>query len=352
MTTILVYEGIAAEDSPIDKQSEETGKRIMSAARNGRRFMHFSNCAGNLDDVHLTQAITNERITARRLGSNEASSDLSVPNTMELSISGNIGLTYSEDIDERSRQIFLAYFEEEANGRKFKNPFLHRSVREHRGDVLSAIAALFGNWERQGMPLGRDVFTTYPGWAEIVGGVMEVNELGNPCLPFKDDTFNVKGDQKTEAMTAVYEVCHNVHGDAWIKKDAIYSTIHEASQDTEDDSGIDALNYYCPIKEDEKAQANRLRLGHALAEYNLRILDGIQLRIDRSSLNRGRWAYRFAKIRETGPDVTASKESCDKPENASKTPEKAQNPVTSHELSRSDTSTRDDDFSKIKKGLS
>ena len=85
--TILLYEGIAAEDSPINhRQSEETGKRIMSAARNGRRFMHFSNCSGMLDDIHLTQAITNERITARQLGSNEATSDLSVPNTMEFSI--------------------------------------------------------------------------------------------------------------------------------------------------------------------------------------------------------------------------------------------------------------------------
>jgi hypothetical protein len=119
--TILTYEGIAAEDFPIGRDQEETGKRIMSAARNGRRFMHFSNCQGRLDDRHLTQAITNERITARRLGTNEASSDLSVPNSMEFSISGNLTLTYSEDIDERGRHIFLAFYDEEANARKFKN---------------------------------------------------------------------------------------------------------------------------------------------------------------------------------------------------------------------------------------
>jgi hypothetical protein len=83
--------------------------------------MHFSNCQGRLDDRHLTQAITNERITARRLGTNEASSDLSVPNSMEFSISGNLTLTYSEDIDERGGHIFLAFYDEEANARKFKN---------------------------------------------------------------------------------------------------------------------------------------------------------------------------------------------------------------------------------------
>ena len=290
----------------------------MSAARNGRRFMHFSNCAGTLDDIHLTQAITNERITARRLGSNEASSDLSVPNTMEFSISGNIGLNYSEDIDERSRQIFLAYFEEEANGRKFKKPFLHRNVREHRGEVLSAIAALFREWERQGMPNGTGVFTTYPQWAEVVGGVMAVNDLGDPTLPFKDDTFNVRGDRKTEAMTAIYEVGWNVHRETWIKKDALFSTIHEASLDTEDESGVEALEYFCPIKDHELASKNRQRLGIALGEYNLRVLDGIKMEIDKSSANRGRHLYRFTKLREDGPEITASKKSCDKPETPKK----------------------------------
>jgi hypothetical protein len=133
--TILLYEGIAAEDSPINhRQSEETGKRIMSAARNGRRFMHFSNCSGMLDDIHLTQAITNERITARQLGSNEATSDLSVPNTMEFSISGNTELVYTEDLDERSRQIFW------------------RSTRRTRmPDVSNRFTAA---WEQRAIPLG------------------------------------------------------------------------------------------------------------------------------------------------------------------------------------------------------
>jgi predicted small metal-binding protein len=321
----------------------------MSAARNGRRFMHFSNCAGTLDDIHLTQAITNERITARRLGSNEASSDLSVPNTMEFSISGNIGLNYSEDIDERSRQIFLAYFEEEANGGKFKNPFLHRTVREQRGGVLSAIAALFREWELQGMPKGEGVFTTYPQWAETVGGVMGANDLGDPCLPFKDDTFNVRGDQKTEAMTAIYEVCHNDHGETWIRKDDLYSTIHKAVQDTEDNSGVEALGYFCPIKEHEKAQDNRKRLGYALTEYNLRILDGIRMEIDKSSANRGRHRYRFTKLRENGPDIITSENSSDKPENAPETPE---NPVTMSQRSHVAALMRDENFSELKKSRS
>ncbi len=98
-TTLIIYEGMAFEDLPIGHESEETAKRIMSAARNGRRFMHFSNCQIYLQDQYLTQTLTNPVINGRRLGSNEATSDLSVPNEMEaFSISGNVGLTYRDDL--------------------------------------------------------------------------------------------------------------------------------------------------------------------------------------------------------------------------------------------------------------
>jgi hypothetical protein len=79
----------------------------MSAARNGRRFMHFSNCQVYLQDQYLIQAITNPVINGRRLGSNDASSDLSIPNEMEFSISANVGLTFREDLGPRMRKSTL-----------------------------------------------------------------------------------------------------------------------------------------------------------------------------------------------------------------------------------------------------
>ncbi len=77
--TLIIYEGRAFEDLPIGKEHEETGKRIMAAARNGRRFMHFSNCQTYLQDQYLIQVLTNPVISGRQLGSNEATSDLSIP---------------------------------------------------------------------------------------------------------------------------------------------------------------------------------------------------------------------------------------------------------------------------------
>jgi hypothetical protein len=156
---LLVYEGTAFEDLPIGKESEETGKRIMSAARNGRRFMHFSNCQVYLQDQYLIQAITNPVINGRRLGSNDASSDLSIPNEMEFSISANVGLSFREDLGPRMRKIELAFFEEDPNSRTFTDKFLHETIKKNRGLVLSAVAALYNNWAAQGFPKGQTVFT-------------------------------------------------------------------------------------------------------------------------------------------------------------------------------------------------
>ena len=98
--TLLIYEGIAFEDMPLGKDAEETCKRIISAARNGRRFMHFSNCQFYLQDQYLAQVVTNPMISGRSLGANSAQSDLQIPNEMEFSLSGNVGLSYREDFDE------------------------------------------------------------------------------------------------------------------------------------------------------------------------------------------------------------------------------------------------------------
>src|SRR5262249_11967802 len=160
---------------------EETAKRIMAAARSGRRFMHFSNCQVYLEDFNLTQALTNQVIIGRRLGSNDASSDLSVPNEMDFSLSANVGHTYREDFEQRRRKIELAYFEEDPNQRVFRDKFLHRTVSRKRGLILSAIAALFEEWCRRGFPPGPSDFISYPQWAQTIGGVMAVAGLGDPC---------------------------------------------------------------------------------------------------------------------------------------------------------------------------
>ena len=294
--TFIVYEGHAFEDLPIGKESEETAKRIMAAARSGRRFMHFSNCQEHLQDPYLTQALTNPVINGRRLGSNDASSDLSVPNEIDFSLSANVGHTYREDFEPRMRKIELAYFEEDPNERKFKDKFLHRTVTENRCLVLSAIAALFNHWANQGFPIGRNDFISYPQWAETIGGVMEAAGLGNPCLPFQS-SYETGGDLKTAAMTALFRLCFKSFGDAWVTKKQIYQAIEKVTgQEDDDSSDTEALRWFGPLEDAEEARSNQSKLGRDLRIFKNRILGGIKMVIDESDVRSTRHKFRFQSL--------------------------------------------------------
>jgi DNA polymerase I-like protein with 3'-5' exonuclease and polymerase domains len=303
--TLIVYEGHAFEDLPIGRESEETGKRIMAAARSGRRFMHFSNCQRYLEDQYLTQAVTNPTINGRRLGSNDASSDLSVPNEIEFSLSANVGLTYREDFEPRMRKIELAYYEEHPNARVFRDKFLHRTVLENRALILSAIAALYDNWKQKAFPEGQTDFISYPDWASIVGGVMTAAGLGDPCRVFEGE-FNTGGDLKTATMTELFRVCFEAFADAWVVKKQIYHRIHEATlaeKDTDGNDtakkeaeGNDILRWFGPLEGTEDARKNQTALGILLHQFKNRILDGVQLLIDESSNRSIRHRYRFKRL--------------------------------------------------------
>ena len=286
---LIVYEGHTFEDMPIGKDSEETSKRIVAAARSGRRFMHFSNCQLYLQDQYLAQALTNRMINARSLGSNDASSDLSLPNEIEYSASAQVGLTYREDFDPRIRQIELAFFEQDPNSRRFENTFLHRKITERRGEILSAMAALYQEWARKGFPKGSTPFTSYPEWAEVIGGVMLANGLGDPCLPFTS-SYRVGGDRRTEAMTALFTECWHALGEDWVLKKELYECVDRAAEDEE------ALRYFGAFEGTPEARSNQTKLGVALHTFKRRILGDIRLEVDDSDTNSSRHKYQFVWV--------------------------------------------------------
>jgi hypothetical protein len=78
--TQIAYEGHAFEDAALSDNADETCKRITAGLLAGRRFFHFANCQGYLQDKYFIQAITDKVWCARLLGSNNAASDLHVAN--------------------------------------------------------------------------------------------------------------------------------------------------------------------------------------------------------------------------------------------------------------------------------
>ena len=151
----ILYYGYAFEDSAIaPRNSEETEKRITSAHASGRRSMHIANQQGKyLDDQAFIAAITSTVHRSRRLGSNDATASVEYQNELEFSMSANIGLQWREDFTRRARFIRLAYFDEDANSRKFKYPDLHGFVRQNRELLLSAIYSLLVDGKEMGAHL-------------------------------------------------------------------------------------------------------------------------------------------------------------------------------------------------------
>jgi hypothetical protein len=283
----IIYLGYAFEDAPLARNSEETSKRIIAALRSGRRMVHFANCQGHIGDAFLIQAITAKTIYGRALGSNSANSDLELPNEIEFSISANIGLTYREDLEPRSRKIDLAFFEEEANGRSFPNPDLHGWVSAHRGELLSAIASLVQYWIDQGMPAGRTPFTSFPRWAEVVGGIMLAGELGDPSLPHEDEDL-MSGDLKTSAMRALFQLAYEHYPQAWCTKSQLYGLIKDSQADN------DRLVWFGDF--DREATKTKMNIGKCLVAFKNREFNNVRLELDQSQANNARWLCRFVPV--------------------------------------------------------
>jgi len=269
--TQLLYEGRTCEDSPIGNDSEETRKRITAALMSGRRTMHFANCQGYIQDQALIGAITAKTFAARNLGSTDAKADLVLANEIEFSLSANVGLTFREDIEPRTRRIALEYFEENANGRIFKRADLHGWLLENRPLVLGAVAALVRYWVKCGCPAGVTPFNSYPEWARVVGGVMTCCGLGDPCLPHEPDG-EIGGDRQERAMRAIYRIGYDNHPGEWIAKARLFELLDAASDD-------EALAFFTSHG-DATSREVRTRIGKALRLFKNRHLDGIQLLMD------------------------------------------------------------------------
>jgi hypothetical protein len=213
---------------------------------------------------------------------------------MEYSISLNVGITWREDLPDRMRGIDLAFYQEDVNTRSFTDPFLHKTVREKRDWYLSAIAALFEEWVKNGCPKGNP-FTSFPRWAEVVGGVMLANGLGDPCQPQENFGAN---DHKTEAMRCLFLLASDMHKGRWIKRSDIYNLIDPAPNPS---GGYachvyrDEFNWFGPLREGEEVRKNQTRLGITLDAFNGRELRGIKFTIDKSTPGRG-LRYQFQKM--------------------------------------------------------
>lgn len=222
----LVMSGVAHGESPLsdgkETHDEEFRKKILSTFRMGRNRLHLENNKGFINSAVLESISTTESFSDRILGSNTT---LTFPNTLELSLSANTGITYTADLVRRCVFINLFLDIENPMEREFKSPDLHGWVLTHRSEILSSLYALVRNWHEKGMPNGKVSFASFPEWARVCGGIMETAGYDSPCV-VRDDSGYVGGDTKTKDMKTLYEVFFATCGERQLSKKEMLDMIH------------------------------------------------------------------------------------------------------------------------------
>ncbi|MCC5808623.1 MAG: hypothetical protein JJU00_20010, partial [Opitutales bacterium] len=131
--------------------------------------------------------------------------------------------------------------------------------------------------------------TSFPAWAEVVGGVMAACELGDPCLPdVGEESGEVNGDTETRDMRALFRAAYEQYPDEWIKRTAIYDLI----------CGDEDADWFHWIEFDSKS--GKTRFGLILSKFVGRELDGIRLHRDQNEPRAARRRFKFSRT-DGGP---------------------------------------------------
>lgn len=284
---IIVYEGEFIEDPPVSTGSsdgthnEELRKKILAVLLAGKNFLHFGNNKGFINNSVLEQVVTANTWSDRLLGVNKLAS---FHNSLEISLSGNMGTTVTSDLANRSVMINLFLAMENANERKFQQPLLHQYVAQNRGLILSALYSLVRNWYNKGMPKSNVVFASFPEWASVCGGILESAGFENP-LEYKDDSC-INIDAEIQEMIKLYEYMFEKHPNEWMKKNEIKIKIREFGEE----ENTDIFAYI-----DFTDRSDQMKFSGLLDRYVGRELSNITMIDDKTTKKPSKRLFKFTQ---------------------------------------------------------
>lgn len=295
----IIYTGMAIDHPPLadgEKANvDEWRKKFTSILMNGSGIFHSANNVGYLNNPVFEALITSKTMEDRLLGSN---TQKSFDNCLDMSFSANLGLKWRGDMSGRLRKINLFYADEDPNSREFPIPNLQEYILENRGYILSCIYALIKDWYEKETPYQNNkVFTSFPIWAKMCGGLMQHHELGNPLIQQFDD--DIGGNEEERIMGAVFELMYRWMGNEdkmHIKSADIIDAIQNF-QSLDDRSR--GLNGYDDLDDETLMQINiekkgdKLKIGHMITRFKGRIMRGIKFKILQQNKEAKRRIYTF-----------------------------------------------------------
>ena len=176
LTRILAND-TAGELHPLTND-EETRKTLLASCMANEEFAHFANNIKHMNSPSLEQGVTSRILKGRILGKSEV---VNVPFNMIVTLSGNAGWSLTPDLTYRSVIVALHSNEENIMVRQFKGcPSL--IAAQKREEFWNYIKYMYDIWVEKGKPKGKINQATFPEWANIIGGIMEVNGYINPLI--------------------------------------------------------------------------------------------------------------------------------------------------------------------------
>jgi hypothetical protein len=193
-----VHGFVDTEGAPKDKV--EIAKELLTAVIEARSYILLDNCKGHLDSPQLEAFVTSVRWKGRILG---VSKSFCGEHYVTVFITGN-GCTVSPDIRRRSLFVGLFMEQERAEDRKFKRILDDAALLAMRSDILAALWALVREWDLAGRPRPSRSHSSFPRWAEVIGGIVEFAQLGCPLETAEiESASDVDGSDMRELVAAL-----------------------------------------------------------------------------------------------------------------------------------------------------
>ena len=167
-SAISPVHGLVKTDGDL-KEKAETSKELLTAVIEARPYILFDNCKKHLDSPYLEAFVTSVLWSGRVLG---VSKSFCGANNVTVFITGN-GCTVSPDMRRRALFIELFMENERAEDRKFRRELDEATLLVMRANILSALWAFVREWDAAGRPKPSRTHSSFPRWAEIIGGIVE-----------------------------------------------------------------------------------------------------------------------------------------------------------------------------------
>ena len=193
-----VHGFVDTEGAPKDKV--EIAKELLTTAIEARSKILLDNCRGHLDSPQLEAFVTSARWKGRILG---VSKSFCGEHYVTVLITGN-GCTVSPDIRRRSLFVELFMEQERAEDRKFERTLDDAALLTMRSDILAALWAFVREWNFAARPKPSRSHSSFPRWAEIIGGIVEFAGFGCPLETAEiQSASDIDGSDMGELVTAL-----------------------------------------------------------------------------------------------------------------------------------------------------